>query len=131
MKALCCCIILILCVCGVAQSAVVAIIFGTHLNPASVSHLGFDGDTIVCDQAEAQWYPEWTVSQCLMQGDYNYDVQACVVEQTKLQVYNRTTLLRDTNISQPTAGQLNLPLNVHRMPYLLKDRIKFWPHTIT
>jgi len=120
MKALCCCIVLIL-VCGVVQSATVAGIFGHHLNPASISHLGFDGDTIVCDEADAQWYPEWTVSQCLMQGDYNYYVQACTVEQTKLQVYNRTTLLRDTNFSQPTARRFNLPLNLDRMPYLLKD----------
>jgi len=110
----------IFCVCCIVQSAAVATIFGIHLNPASVSHLGFDGDTIVCDQAEGQWYTDWTVSECLMQRDYNYDVQACVVEQSKLQVYNRTTLLRDTNFSQPTAGQFNLPLNLDRMPYLLK-----------
>ena len=110
----------IFCVCCVAQSAAVATIFGIHLNPASVSHLGFDGDTIVCDQAEAKWYSEWTVSECLMQGDYNYAVQACVVEQSELQVYNRTTLLWNTNFSQPVAGQFNLPLSVDRMPYLLK-----------
>jgi len=111
----------VIAVCCVAQSATVATVFGIHLNPASVSHLGFDGDTIVCDQAEGQWYSDWTVSECLMQGDNNYGIQACVVEQSELQVYNRTTLLGDTNFSQPTASHFNLPLNLDRMPYLLKD----------
>ena len=111
---------MILCVGCVAQSAVVASIFGIHNIPASVTHLGFDGDTIVCDQTEGQLYPEWTLSECLMNGDYDYDVQACVVEQSELRIYERTTLLRDTNFSQPTAGQFNLPLNLDRMPYLLK-----------
>ena len=116
---------IIFCVCSVAQSAAVATIFGIHLNPASVSHLGFNGDTIVCDQAEAQWYSDWTVSECLMPGDYNYDVQACVVEQSELRVYNRTAQYSDSNVSQPTAGQFNLPVNLARMPYLLKgSRIK-------
>ena len=111
---------MIFCVGCVAQSAVVASMFGIHIKPASVTHLGFDGDTIVCDQSEGQLYPEWTLSECLMKGDYGYDVQACVVEQSELHIFYRTTPLVDTNFSQPTAGQFNLPLNLDRMPYLLK-----------
>jgi len=41
-------------------------------------------------------------------------------EVNKLQVHNHTTLLRDTNFSQPAASQLNLPPNLGRMLHLRK-----------
>ena len=106
-----------LCFC---QSAVVTVLFGTHLNPASLQHLGYEGDTIVCDQTDGPWYTEWTVSENLMQGDYNYDVQVCVVDQTQLVVYKNVVTLWNKNFSWPTS-RLNLPPDLDRMPYLLKN----------
>ena len=106
-----------LCFC---QSAVVTVLFGTHLNPASLQHLGYEGDTIVCDQTDGPWYTEWTVSENLMQGDYNYDVQVCAVEQTQLVVYKNVVTLWNKNFSWPTS-RLNLPPDLDRMPYLLKN----------
>ena len=105
-----------LCFC---QSAVVAVLFGTHLNPASVQHLGYEGDTIVCDQTDGPWYTEWTVSENLMQGDYNYDVQVCVVDESQLVVYHYTVTLWNANFSWPK-NKLNLPHDLDRMPYELK-----------
>ena len=117
---ICCVIGVVIAFLCIGQSAVVAILFGTHLNPASLEHLGYEGDTIVCDQTDGPWYTEWTVSEILMQGDYNYDVQVCAVDTSQLVVYNYTTPLRNPNFSWPTST-LNLPPNLDRMPYLLKN----------
>ena len=117
---ICCGIGVVIAFLCIGQSAVVAILFGTHLNPASLEHLGYEGDTIVCDQTDGPWYIEWTVSEILMQGDYNYDVQVCAVDTSQLAVYNYTVTLWNKNFSWPTST-LNLPPNLDRMPYLLKN----------
>ena len=118
-KALCWAISILLAVL-LCSSVVFAALFGIHLIPASLKHLGYEGDTIVCDQTDGPWYIEWTVSEILMQGDYNYDVQVCAVDTSQLVVYNYTTPLRNPNFSWPTST-LNLPPNLDRMPYLLKN----------
>ena len=117
-KALCWGISILLAVL-LCSSVVVAALFGIHLNPASLEHLGYEGDTIVCDQTDGPWYTEWTVSEILKQGDYNYDVQVCAVDTSQLVVYNYTVTMWDKNFSWPTST-LNLPLNLDRMPYALK-----------
>ena len=101
------------------SSVVFAALFGIHLNPTSLEHLGYEGDTIVCDQTDGPWYIEWTVSEILKQGDYNYDVQVCAVDTSQLVVYNYTITMWDKNFSWPTST-LNLPLNLDRMRYVLK-----------
>ena len=118
---ICCAIGVVIAFLCIGQSAVVAILFGTHLNPASLEHLGYEGDTIVCDQTDGPWYIEWTVSESLKQGDYNYDVQVCAVDTSQLVVYNYTIPLWNKNFSWPTSTTLNLPPNLDRMPYLLKN----------
>ena len=96
-----------------------ATLFGIHFIPTSLQHLGYEGDTIVCDQTAGPWYTEWTVSEKLMQGDYNYDVQVCVVDESQLVVYHYTATLWDANFSWPK-NKLNLPHDLDRMPYELK-----------
>ena len=96
-----------------------ATLFGIHFIPTSLQHLGYEGDTIVCDQTDGPWYTEWTVSEKLMQGDYNYDVQVCVVDESQLEVYHHTKTLWNANLSWPK-NKLNLPPNLPRMPYELK-----------
>ena len=118
-KALCWAISILLAVL-LCSSVVFAALFGIHLIPASLKHLGYEGDTIVCDQTDGPWYIEWTVSEILMQGDYNYDVQVCAVDTSQLVVYKYTETLWNKNFSWPTST-LNLPPNLDRMPYLLKN----------
>ena len=85
-KTSCCVILVVIAFLCIGQSAV---------NPASLEHLGYEGDTIVCDQTDGPWYIEWTVSEILMQGDYNYNVQVCAVDTSQLAVYNYTKTLRN------------------------------------
>ena len=117
-KALCC-PILILLILILCSAVALATLFGIHFIPTSVQHLGYEGDTIVCDQTDGPWYTEWTVSEKLMQDDYNYDVQVCVVDESQLEVYHYTVTLWNANFSWPK-NKLNLPPNLDRMPYELK-----------
>ena len=104
------------------SAVALATLFGIHFIPTSLQHIGYEGDTIVCDQTDGLWYTEWTVSEKLMQGDYNYDVQVCVVDQTQLEVYKNTVTLWNKNFSWPTS-RLNLPPDLDRMPYELKGSV--------
>ena len=101
------------------SAVALATLFGIHFIPTSLQHLGYEGDTIVCDETAGPWYTEWTVSEKLMQGDYNYDVRVCVVDQTQLVVYHGTATLWNVNFSWPK-NKLNLPHDLERMPYELK-----------
>ena len=84
--------------------------------PSSWKVIGYNGDTIECDQLSGIWNSFDQISEC---GDYNgYRVDTYIVE-GQLKTYKQIT--EGYDFAQPAAvGRFNIPINVDRVPFLFE-----------
>ena len=97
-------------------SSIVGISICMHLGSFSDKVLGYNGDTVECDQLSPVYSSAIQVSEC---GDYNDYRVAVYKAQGELKTYEWVTRMYDTNQSA-SVGRFGIPINVDQVPYLFE-----------
>ena len=97
-------------------ASIIGISVCIHLGSFSNKVLGYNGDTVECDQLSPVYSNGIQVSEC---GDYNGYRVGVYKAEGELKTYKWTTRMYDTNQSA-SVGRFGIPINVDRVPYLFE-----------
>ena len=97
-------------------ASIVGISVCIHIGSFSDKVLGYNGDTVECDQLSPVYSSAIQVSEC---GDYNDYRVAVYKAQGELKTYEWVTRMYDTNQSA-SVGRFGIPINVDQVPYLFE-----------
>lgn len=88
-----------------------------HTKSSMKKVLGYNGDTVECDQLSPIWNSGVQVSEC---GDYQGYRVGVFKAEGQLKTYKWTMRMYDTNQSAHV-GRFGIPINIEEVPYLFED----------